>query len=172
MKDKHDEIYSLAAPLAARPGLERVWSIDDHTADTADPTEAKAASDAISCAWDNPALHARQADDMRLEARLAKPDGLLAMYRAYDAPTEPMRTFQSDFAAALVEPSQHGFGRGYVAYWETRNLRMVSNIREVIGRIPGTRLLAIVGSAHKGYFEAYLNEMHDVRRVDANTVLR
>lgn len=175
LKNKHNETYSLAAPLAARLGLERVWSIDDHTADTADPTdpvEAKAASDAISRAWDNSALHARQADDARLEAGLAQPGGLLAMYRAYNAPTEPMRTFQSDFGAALVEPSQQGFGRGYVAYWETRNLRMVSNIREVIGRVPGTRLLAIVGSAHKGYFEAYLNEMHDVRLVDADTVLR
>ena len=49
---------------------------------------------------------------------------------------------------------------------------MVSNIREVIGRAPGTRLLAIVGSAHKGYFEAYLNEMHDVRLVDASAILK
>lgn len=175
LKDKHNETYSLAAPLAARLGLERVWSVDDHTADTADPTdpaEAKAYSLAISRAWDNRATHARQADDQRLEAGLAQPDGLLALYRAYNAPTEPMRTFRSDFGAALVEPSKQGFGRGYVAYWETRNLRMVSNLREVIGRAPGTRLLAIVGASHKGYFEAYLYEMHDVRLVDAIPLLR
>jgi hypothetical protein len=59
-----------------------------------------------------------------------------------------------------------------VGYWETRNLRMVANIREVLGQRPGTRLLAIVGASHKGYYEAYLNMMHDVQLVDAEEVLR
>jgi predicted esterase YcpF (UPF0227 family) len=49
---------------------------------------------------------------------------------------------------------------------------MVSNIRDVLGRHPGKRLLAIVGASHKGYYEAYLNQMHDVRLVDAAKVLR
>ena len=175
LKDKKNETYVLAVPLAVRLGQQRVWSVDDHSADTpepADPAEAKAASDAISHAWDNPALHARLADDAKLKAGLTQPGGMLAMYRAYNAPTQALRVFQSDFGAALAEPSQQGYGRGYVAYWETRNLRMVANIRDVIGRAPGTRLLAIVGASHKGYFEAYLNQMHDVRLVDAGPILK
>jgi hypothetical protein len=175
LKGKHNETYSLAAPLAARLGLERVWGIDYHTADTADPTdpaEAKAASDAISRAWDNAYLKARNADDTRLEAGLAQPDGLLAMYRANNAPTEPMRIFRSDFGAALVEPSRQGYGRGLCRLLGDAQPAHVSNIREVIGHTTGTRLLAIVGAAHKGYFEAYLNEMHDVRLVDAEPVLK
>ncbi|WP_258223214.1 DUF5694 domain-containing protein, partial [Stenotrophomonas sp. HMWF023] len=80
--------------------------------------------------------------------------------------------YQADFGAALVEPSPQGFGRNYVGYWETRNLRMVANIREVLGQHPGTRLLAIVGASHKGYYEAYLDMMHDVQLVDAEEVLR
>lgn len=75
-------------------------------------------------------------------------------------------------AATFVEPSPQRFGRGYLGYWETRNLRMVANIRDVLGLHPGTRLLAIVGASHKGYYEAYLNQMHDVRLVDAEKVLR
>jgi hypothetical protein len=59
-----------------------------------------------------------------------------------------------------------------VGYWETRNLRMVANIRDVLGQTPGTRLLAIVGASHKPYYEAYLNLMHDVQLVDAEEVLR
>jgi len=59
-----------------------------------------------------------------------------------------------------------------VGYWETRNLRMVANIRDVLGRYPGTRMLAIVGSSHKWYYEAYLDQMHDVRLVDVEPVLR
>jgi len=49
---------------------------------------------------------------------------------------------------------------------------MVSNIRDVLGRHPGTRMLAIVGASHKGYYEAYLNQMHDVVLVDALPLLR
>lgn len=96
---------------------------------------------------------------------------MLAIYRAYNAPEAAMQTYMSDFGAALVEPSPQGFGRNYVGYWETRNLRMVANIRDVLGQTPGTRMLAIVGASHKPYYEAYLNLMHDVQLVDAEEVL-
>jgi hypothetical protein len=174
LKDRRNETSLIAAALAAQLGLERLWSVDDHSADTPDPTdpaEAKAAGDAISHAWDNPATRARSAEDDRLKAGLAQPDGLMAMYRAYNAPAGAMLAYRSDFGAALTEPSPQGFGRSYVGYWETRNLRMVANIRDMLGQHPGTRLLAIVGASHKGYYEAYLDQMHDVRLVDADTVL-
>lgn len=172
---RRNESVLIGATLAARLGLERVWSVDDHSADapdSADPAERQAAGEAIMRAWDNPDTRARQAEDERLNAGLAQPDGVLAMYRAYNAPSYPDRAYRSDFGAALVEPSPQQFGRGYVGYWETRNLRMVANLRDVLGRQPGTRLLAIVGASHKGYYEAYLNQMHDVRLVDAGVVLR
>src|SRR5690606_39567603 len=99
-------------------------------------------------------------------------DGLLEMYRAYNDPSEAMLVYRSDFGAAYVEPSPQEFGRHYLGYWETRNLRMVANIRDVLGRYPGARMLAIVGASHKGYYEAYLNQMHDVRLVSSDEVLR
>ena len=79
--------------------------------------------------------------------------------------------YQSDFGAALTEPSEDGYGRRYVAYWETRNLRMVANMREVLGRQPGTRMLTVVGASHKGYCEAYLAQMRDVELVDVLPLL-
>jgi hypothetical protein len=94
------------------------------------------------------------------------------MYRALNDPQTPTLAYKADFGAALVEPSPQGFGRRYVGYWETRNLRMVANIRDVLARQPGTRLLTIVGASHKGYVDAYLNLMHDVRLADAAAVLR
>jgi hypothetical protein len=80
--------------------------------------------------------------------------------------------FNSDFGAALHEPSPQRFGRGYVGYWEVRNLRMAANIRDVMSVRPGIRTLVIVGSSHKAYLESYLHQMHDVRLVDAATLLR
>nr|WP_274604265.1 DUF5694 domain-containing protein [Sphingomonas sp. CFBP 13706] len=76
--------------------------------------------------------------------------------------------------AIPISPScgRSPLGASYVGYWETRNLRMVANIREVLGRAPGTRLVAIVGASHKPYYEAYLNQMRDVKLVDVEPVLR
>lgn len=79
--------------------------------------------------------------------------------------------YESDFGAAMKDRSAQQYGRNYVGYWETRNLRMVSNIREILGTIPGKRTLTIIGASHKGYVEAYLNMMHDVKLIDAEEVL-
>lgn len=171
---RRNESTLIGATLAARLGLDRVWSVDDHSADPADltPAESKAYGEAIARAWDNPATHARHAQEVQLNEGLAGDDGILTMYRALNAPSYPGIAYRSDFGAALVEPSPQQFGRTYVGYWETRNLRMVANIRDVLGRYPGTRMLAIVGASHKGYYEAYLDQMHDVRLVDAAVVLK
>jgi hypothetical protein len=170
--DKVKDRLNETSLIAARLGLERLWSVDDHSADPVDPAEKKASEEAIAHAWDNPATHARQAEDQRLQEGLAQRDGILAMFRAYNAPDAAMTVYQSDFGAAFLEPSPKGYGRNYLGYWETRNLRMVANIRDVLGQHPGTRLLAMVGVAHKGYYEAYLNQMHDVNLVDAERMLK
>jgi hypothetical protein len=34
------------------------------------------------------------------------------------------------------------------------------------------RMLVIVGASHKGYLEAYLHQMHDVRVLDTGALLR
>jgi hypothetical protein len=161
----------IAAPLAAALGLERVVSMDDHTADAPD-TDPKAYGAAITKAWDNPASKKRKQIDAPLRARLGDADGVMALYRALNDPAQARLVYDSDFGAALEEPSPQQFGRGYVAYWETRNLRMASNIREAIGNLPGSRTLVIVGASHKWYLEAYLDRMHDVRVVSADQVLR
>ncbi|UOD29036.1 hypothetical protein INH39_26985 [Massilia violaceinigra] len=171
LMQRPDEHYRIAAVLAARLGHERVYPMDDHTADSPD-ADPKAAGAAISKAWDNRYTAARMQRAKTLESRLGTPAGVLAMYRAYNAPGAAEETFRSDFGAALEEPSPQRFGRGYVAYWETRNLRMASNIRDVMGARPGMRVLVIVGAAHKAYLEAYLDQMHDVRIVATDALLK
>ena len=175
LKNERNESNLIATVLAVRLGLERLWSVDDHSADTpdsADPAERKAYQAAIERAWDNSANRAREAAETPLRRDLSQPGSLLAYYRFLNAPATPLLVYRGDFGAALTEPSPQQFGRTYVGYWETRNLRMVSNIRDVLGRYPGMRMLAIVGASHKGYYEAYLGQQHDVRLVDPLTVLR
>lgn len=172
LRTRASEDSWIAAPLAVRMGLQRVYSVDDHTADQPDAADPQAQEAAIRKAWDNEATHQRAAQDQALHAGLKESGGLLKLYRAYNAPEAPALTYRSDFGAALVEPSPQGYGRNYVGYWETRNLRMVAHMREVLGLHPGSRMLSIVGASHKGYYEAYLHQMHDVRLVDPMSVLK
>lgn len=174
IKDRANETYLISAPLAARLGLERLWSVDDHSADTPDPTdpiEKKAYADAIMGAWNNPASQTRRTQDAELGAALDQPTACCActasIMRRRRRPDLSVRLRRHPGRAVAA-----GFGRRYLGYWETRNLRMVANMRDVLGRYPGTRMLTIVGASHKGYYEAYLDQMHDVQLVDPEPVLR
>jgi hypothetical protein len=168
---RRNETELVAARVAAAAGLERLWSVDDQSTFMGELPDEDAYGAAIMAAWNNPATTAQAEEADALEAGLDQPDGLLTMYRTFNAPSYAAVKYRSDFGAALAEPSPEGYGRRYVAYWETRNLRMVANIREVLGRKPGTRMLTIVGASHKGYYESYLTQMRDVKLVDVVPLL-
>lgn len=168
---RKSETYSVAAQVAAKAGLDRLWSVDDQSTYMGELEDEEAFGAAIMAAWDNPATKSQSDEAETLVAGLDRPGGLLAMYRAYNTPSFAVVKYQSDFGAALADPSPERYGRHYVAYWETRNLRMVANMREVLGRQAGTRMLAIVGASHKGYYEAYLKQMRDVELVDVMPLL-
>jgi len=171
VRGKLGEDMLIAAPLAAAVGLERVIAMDDHTG-IALETDDAGMEKALARAWDNP-TNARRTDQYkRLFADVGEPEGIMALYRALNAPGHARIVYDSDFGAALADDSVKQFGRGYVTYWETRNLRMAANIREAIGDRPGSRTLVIVGGSHKWYLEAYLNQMHDVRIVASDQLLR
>jgi hypothetical protein len=170
-RGKRSEDTLIAAPLAAALGLERVYAMDDHTGYGPEPDQ-KAYGAAIEKAWNNPASARRRQASERLNAGTGTVDGVMALYRALNDASQARLIYDSDFGAALEEGSPQQFGRGYVTYWETRNMRMASNIREAVGEKPGNRMLVIVGVSHKWYLEAYLDQMHDVRIVPIDQVLR
>ena len=167
-----NENSQIAARLAVRLGHERVVPADDHSAASAlahvDDLEASQA--AISAAWAEDAGGFQVASDSAMAA-LGSAQGLLSYYRYVNAPRTQVRGIETDFRANLREPSPERYGRGYVSYWQVRNLRMVAHIVSAGTRVPGGRVLSIVGAQHKPYFDAYLDLMHDVEVVDAASVL-
>lgn len=170
---RRNENYLIGSALAARLGLERVHTTDDHSADAATASLDKdpGYGAALQRIWDNPVVKERIAIDKALESRLDG-EGVLALYRNYNSPAAMRMAFESDFGAALADATPQNYGRRYTGWWETRNLRMVANIRVAMAAQPGARTLAIVGASHKGYFEAYLGMMHDVRLADAEAILK
>lgn len=170
LRARQNENYLIAAPLAARLGLERVYSIDDHTSDRKIVDE-KAFEAAMTAAWNNPVASMRRAKDQEYGKGATTGAAVLAAYRYYNGPEQAKLAYESDFGAALKDRSPERVGRRYVGYWETRNLRMAANVRDVLAERPGQRMLVIVGASHKGYLESYLQLMHDVRLTDAMQVL-
>lgn len=97
---------------------------------------------------------------------------MLAFFRLLNAPATQRLFISFDFGSALKQDTPAQYGRQYVAWYETRNLRMVANIRAAFGNRPGARVLNIVGASHKPYYDAYLDMMHEVKLVDAEAILK
>lgn len=170
-----NENYTIAAALAAKLGLERIYPVDDHTADTAldnDSPEGKAYGNAIQAAWNHQPPPAIRGEEDRLEKNLRTGADVLALYRLMNAPQAQRDTIASDMGRAVSYPPAQPYGRQYVAWWETRNLRIAANIRSTLQQNPEARVLSIIGATHKGYLDAYLNMMQDIRLVDAEQFLR
>ncbi|MFM6853359.1 MAG: DUF5694 domain-containing protein [Sphingopyxis sp.] len=166
-----NETYAIAATLAARLGHARVYAVDDHTADAVNLPAPPGYEDAVQATWQSPLSDAlRQQDGARMAAVR---DGatMLRLYQQINDPAVLRAYIDVDQRAALAS-AQHGLTRRYVAWWETRNLRMVANIRAAMAAQPGARVLNIVGASHKPYYDAYLAMMPDVAIVDMEAVLR
>ena len=168
IESSKNENILIGATLAARLGLQRVYKTDDHTADAVYGNDGGRVFATMQRVWAPAAGHPAVA---KMESLSAGGD-MLALYRYINSPGMLHVNIEVDFAAALKEPSENHDGRRYVAWWETRNLRMVSNIRAAFARAPGAHVLAIVGASHKPYFDAYLGMMHDVEVVDTSRWLQ
>ena len=169
---KANESYDLAAALAARLGLERVYPADDHSSDTTIGMAPEAQGKAVEAAWKAQGMPPVRTTMQVKEKALGTSAATLDLYRFFNDPETGLEMIRTDMGAALREPSPQHYGRWYVGWWEVRNLRMVANIRASFVTHPGARVLAIVGATHKPYFDAYLDMMQDVHVADAARVLR
>jgi hypothetical protein len=166
-----NEIYSLAAPLAVRLGLERLHPTDDYSANTLVTILGQPYVERLQAIWSNPAARKSAEDRKKANDAFLNGGDVFAFYRWVNDPKTLAGQMRADFAAAAADRSAEATGRRYLAYWETRNLRMVANMRFAFGDRPGARVLALVGSSHKPYFERYFATQSDVRIVDIRNLL-
>ncbi len=165
---RRNESHQIAGRLAARLGLERVYPTDDHSADDlltfAEPDLIAFFEDV-----DLEAIIADPANAQIIKAgeHLTTPEEVLDTYRFLNTPEAGVADVALQWQLMLDRPTPNNVGRLRMAEWEARNLRQVAHIREAMADAPGGRVLVIVGSAHKPWFDAYLGMMSDVRIVDA-----
>ena len=168
---KPNETYDVAVALAARLGLNRVYAVDDHTADSIYGLPNPELEKFLESFWGSAKSPFYEENSKREDGPKTSND-LLAYYRFLNRPQTQRAFVALDFKRAMNIPSTANYGRVYYAWWETRNLRMVSNMRSAFGGQPGARVLNIVGASHKAYYDAYLNMMADVKVIDAQPVLK
>lgn len=170
LQASNNEDYRIAAPLAARLGLPRVYPVDDHTGDSYAIDDEKAFEKAIRGAWE---LTAAEKKPLREKQKALLESGdMLALYRYINQPEVLRVQIAGDMGSAVQDGVAPHYGRWYVGGWETRNLRMVANIRATFRTHPGARVLSIVGSTHKPWFDSLLGQMQGVEIVDAEQVLK
>lgn len=170
---RRNEDYLIASRLGARLRLERIYPMDDQSDDVASPTFAADMEAFTSEPWMAQLMADPRFTPLREAGQhLNTPGETLATYRMLNSPAAGRTDADGQWLNMINRASPHDAGRARVAAWETRNLRMAANIREVAAIRPGGRVLVVVGSAHKPWLDAYLGMMSDVRVVDAAAVLR
>ena len=163
-----NESNVIAAALASRLGHERVWPMDDHTADR---VIARAKSDPYAVlseeVWGKVSPESFEHYRRGLEL-LGSPEGVVQAYRHFNSAESQRLSIAGDFGAAAAHSA---VTRQYVSWWQARGLRMAANVIEAAGNSPGATVLVLVGASHKAYFEAYLDQMHDIELVSVDDVL-
>ena len=160
----------LGVELGARLGLETLAAMDDHSADAIYARAPDTLGPVIQSVWstDVPGQTEMRA---RAQSYLGSAEGVLAGYRYLNSPAYQEGIIAGDFGLAAATPDEDAVARQYVAWWQTRGLRMAANVIEAAGNHPGATVLVIVGASHKPYFDAYLDQMHDVELVSVDAVL-
>jgi len=167
---RNNESYQIAARLAARLGLERVHAVDNHTGDKIDVADIKAYVKSLEAAWAAGSAALNEVEK-REDALKQAPD-LLPLYRSVNDPKNLRILAEANVVPAMRAPSPENYPRMFVGGWEVRNLRMVANIRETFRERPAARVLSIVGSSHKPWFDSWLGQLQGVDIVDAEAVLK
>ena len=171
---RRNETFQIGVALAVRLGLQRMYAVDDHTSDSIQALAPVGYEATMQAHWSRPSnAQVPEVKQMTsLASKLTTGAETLDFFRFLNAASTQRAFVNLDFRDALAAQSPQLFGRRYVAWYETRNLRMVANIRAAFGNSPGARVLNIVGASHKAYYEAYLEQMTEVELVDMEAILR
>lgn len=167
----NNENYLIAARLAARLGLQRVNHVDNHTGDNLDVPDAKTLMEPLNAAWAAGGGPALKEQEKRTEP-LEHGADLLPLYRALNQPASLKVFAEANVVGPMQSTSPERYPQMWVGGWETRNLRVVANIRETFRERPGTRVLSIIGVSHKPWLDSWLGMLQGVEIVDVEGVLK
>lgn len=165
-----NENNQIGIELAERLGLETLLTMDDHSADFVLARAPETLWPTMQEVWgqENPEADAVLAEGQQY---FGSADRVLLGYRFMNSVRYQDAIIANDFGAAASTAKNDAVSRQYLAWYQARGLRMAANVIEGAGNQPGARVLVIVGASHKSYFDAYLDQMHDVEIISVDDVL-
>lgn len=165
-----NENNQIGVQLAMRLGLQSLAATDDRSADIILRQAPDTVWQRMNTLWQ---MDIPGTDELRAEAasHLGSAEGMLAHYRLINGPEYQQNTIDNDFGLAASQPGEGAVARQYLAWWQARGLRMAANVVEAAGHDPGARVLVLVGSSHKAYYDAYLDQMHDWELISVDAIL-
>ncbi len=169
-----NEITSLALPLAKRLTHQRIFPIDDHYDDLMLLPVNETLSSEVQ---DHPLFQevARsgiysQSDSLLRQANIKR--NLLPYYLYLNSSDYMSTDIKTQWGLFLRTGLQSGLDRFRFTLWEIRNLNIASNILKAAPLAHHTRVLVIIGVAHKPFLDEYLGQMPDVQLVQIRDILR
>ncbi len=169
-----NEYYSIALPLAAKLGHDRLYPVDDHFENGT--MEAAVAN--MPGGWDSmmPLFgdlenHPYLVEQNSRFDEAAEAGDVLPYYRWQNLPETGVRDEAFQWDPLMSGDIESRIGSARLAGWEVRNLRMASHLSELMIANPGKRVLYIVGSGHKPILDRLFSGMSWIRVVPAAEVL-
>lgn len=169
-----NEYYSIALPLAAKLGHDRLYPVDDHL----ENGTMEAVVETMPGGWDS--MMAIFGDiqnhpylveiNSRFDAA-AEAGDVMPYYRWLNLPETGVRDEAFQWDPLMSGDIDSRIGSARLAAWETRNLRMASHLSELMIANPGKRVLYIVGSGHKPILDRLFSGMSWIRVVPSAEVL-
>jgi hypothetical protein len=169
--DALDESDDIGVALAVRLGLQRIYPVDDHSADAAMTPYWGGIGPVVDRVWGVPNAPALVQFETRSRA-IGDAQAMLDFYRLMNGRTLQQTLARESQGRLIRDAVPPHYGRMHAAWWEARNMRMVANVREATVGHPGARVLNLVGAGHKPWYDAYLAMLADVQIEDAQAVLK
>ncbi|MHB1327236.1 MAG: DUF5694 domain-containing protein [Gemmatimonadales bacterium] len=161
---KPNEKITIALALARRLGLSRIAAIDDNREA---PYLEEVGRELGAHMQDNPHLKAAAGSalysesDRELKSLVAEQRSLLPFYLFMNSAGYADTDLATQWGVFLRTRLASGADRMRLALWDVRNLRIASHIREAGALKPGSRMVVVIGAAHKPFLDHYLEQMSD-----------
>lgn len=158
---EQDEVTRLAVPLARHLGIARLEHFDDHTGIEIMARIGETWTAGLEAIGYGEIIERRPSiRAARVAGQSAREQGdLWPLYRFMNSPETVRDTLDLETGTMLRAELPGGEHRARVAQWDARNLFMAARLRVATAGCPGGRLLAVVGSSHKGPLEAALRAL-------------
>lgn len=170
---RNNEINQIAVVLAIQCGLNRLYPIDDQLDKDLYPEVIGRLMESFSKSKYTKLLRESEyvTKPQALMAQAVKSGDWLPLYTWLNSEEYKAQVVNQEWRTFLdkdlaVKPSLER-----IALWEIRNLNMASHIMRVVAQNIGGKIIVIVGSNHRVFFEDYLSRMIGVNLVSFDTIL-